>query len=223
MKLNEIRVPEGAKTNRKRVGRGHGSGWGKTSAKGHGGQKSRSGGSIRPGFEGGQMPLHRRLPKFGFTNIFRKKYAEIKLSDLAKIEADVIDTEALLEAGLVKVGMDGVKIIGTGEIERAVTVKVDKITGGAKAKIEAAGGSVEIIPEEARWIEVGIGKVDKLSDNEIDMAVLLKAGLIPEGCERARIVKRGNIKNAKTFRNVEISRQARRAILNAGGKIEEIG
>jgi len=221
MKLHEIRVPEGAKTNRKRVGRGHGSGWGKTSARGHGGQKSRSGGSIRPGFEGGQMPLHRRLPKFGFTNIFRKKFAEIKLSDLDRMTVDVIDTQALLDANLTNESMDGVKIIGTGEITRAVNVKVDKITKGAQAKIEAVGGTVEIVPTEVRWVEVGIGKVNKLEATEIDMEVLLKAGLIPEGCERARIVRRGIIKDAKTFRNVEVSRNARRSILNAGGKIEE--
>lgn len=146
MDLSNLSPPKGAVKNRKRVGRGPGSGHGKTSCRGHKGQKARSGGSIRPGFEGGQMPLHRRLPKRGFTNIFKKQYALIQVRDLMTFEkGSVIDAGALLESGIVTKLLDGVKLLGNGDIDRPLTVKVHKCSRAAQAKIIAAGGTVEVI------------------------------------------------------------------------------
>ena len=146
MDLSSLSPPKGAVKNRKRVGRGPGSGHGKTSCRGHKGQKSRSGGSIKPGFEGGQMPLARRLPKRGFTNIFKKQYALIQVRDLMAFEKDsVVDPEALVESGLVTKLLDGVKLLGNGEIDKPLTVKVHKCSRAAQAKITAAGGTVEEI------------------------------------------------------------------------------
>lgn len=128
----------------KRVGRGPGSGHGKTAGRGHKGYKSRSGSGVKPGFEGGQMPLQRRLPKRGFNNIFRKEYALVSLSQLDSFEGDdVITAEALVEAGLVKKGRL-VKVLANGEITKAVKIKVDKVSKGAQSKIEAAGGTVVV-------------------------------------------------------------------------------
>ena len=146
MKVHDLSPLEGARKKRKRVGRGPGSGHGKTSCRGHKGQKSRSGGSLRPGFEGGQMPLQRRLPKRGFTNIFKKHYALINVKDLEGFAPDAeLDTEALKKAGLVNNVKDGVKLLGDGEISHPVTIKVHKVSKTAKEKIETAGGKVEII------------------------------------------------------------------------------
>ena len=144
MKLNELSPPKGARTAKKRLGRGVGSGTGKTAGKGSKGQNSRSGGGVRPGFEGGQMPVHRRLPKRGFANIFAKKVAAVNVRDLARFEAGtVVDTEVLRGAMLVKGAVDAVKILGQGEISHALTVKVDQWSASAKAKIEKAGGTIE--------------------------------------------------------------------------------
>jgi large subunit ribosomal protein L15 len=146
MDLSNLSPPKGSMKTRKRVGRGPGSGHGKTSCRGHKGQKSRSGGSIRPGFEGGQMPLARRLPKRGFTNIFKKKYALIQVRDLMTFEkGSVIDPGVLLESGLVSKLLDGVKLLGNGDIDRPLTVKVHRCSRAAQAKIVAAGGTVEVI------------------------------------------------------------------------------
>ena len=146
MRIHDLSPLKGAKRKRKRVGRGPGSGHGKTSCRGHKGQKSRSGGRVRPGFEGGQMPLQRRVPKRGFTNIFKKKYALIHVSDLERFSPDTeLDAEALRNAGLVKSLKDAVKLLGDGEISHPVTVKVSKASKSARDKIEAAGGKVEII------------------------------------------------------------------------------
>lgn len=146
MKLFELAPSKGAVRDRKRVGRGHGSGSGKTSGRGHKGQNARSGGGVRVGFEGGQMPIYRRLPKRGFTNIFAKQYAEVKLSDLNKFDdGAVIDAEALKEAGIISKVLDGVKVLGNGEINKKVTVKASKFTSAAAAKIEAAGGKTEVM------------------------------------------------------------------------------
>lgn len=146
MRLDELKPPKGAKTKRKRVGCGVGSGHGKTSCKGHKGQKARSGGGKRPGFEGGQMPLARRVPKRGFTNIFRVRYAEVNLRDLARLtDVAVINPEVLIEMGLVKKFYDGIKILGHGEISGKLTVQAHKFTAGAVKKIEAAGGKAEVI------------------------------------------------------------------------------
>jgi len=146
MKIHELRPQEGAKHSPKRVGRGIGSGLGKTSGRGHKGQKARSGGSIRPGFEGGQMPLQRRLPKRGFTNIFKKEYAEVNVYKLNVFENDTVVTpELLLEKGLINKIKDGVKILGKGELEKRLTVKAHKFSESAVQKIEAVGGKVEVI------------------------------------------------------------------------------
>lgn len=147
MKLHELSPVDGSKKSVKRIGRGHGSGWGKTSGKGHKGQKARSGGSIRPGFEGGQMPLQRRVPKRGFNNIFRKKIVALNLKQLeTKFDnGAVVDVDALRNAGLVKNSFDGVKILGNGELTKRLTVKVDGFSAAAKEAIEKAGGKAEVI------------------------------------------------------------------------------
>ncbi len=143
MKLNTISPAEGSKKNRKRVGRGIGSTDGKTAGRGHKGQKSRSGGFTKVGFEGGQMPLQRRLPKRGFASVTARYNAEVRLYHIAAMEADVIDIEALKSAGIVRHDAKKVKVINTGELTRAVTLKGVSVTKGAKAAIEAAGGKVE--------------------------------------------------------------------------------
>ena len=143
MRLNTLSPAEGSKHAPKRVGRGIGSGLGKTGGRGHKGQKSRSGGSVKPGFEGGQMPLQRRLPKFGFTSRQAAFVAEIRLNELAKIEAEVIDLDALKKADIIKDSIKRARVILSGEITKAVTVKGLKVTKGALAAIEAAGGKVE--------------------------------------------------------------------------------
>ena len=144
MKLHELKPAPGSTTAPKRLGRGVGSGLGKTSGKGHKGAKARSGGGKAPGFEGGQMPLTRRVPKSGFVNIFRKEYATVNLSALECFEdGAVVTIDTLKELGLVKQVKDGVKVLGGGEITRKLTVQVTKFTASAKEKIEAAGGKAE--------------------------------------------------------------------------------
>ena len=146
MKLYELSPAEGSKKEAKRIGRGHGSGWGKTSGKGHKGQKARSGSGMRLGFEGGQMPLQRRLPKRGFNNIFRKNVVAINVGTLNKFEdGAVVDIAALTEKGIVKNSFDGVKILSNGTITKKLTVKANAFSKGAVAKIEAAGGKTEVI------------------------------------------------------------------------------
>ena len=145
MKLHELQPAIGSTTAPKRLGRGVGSQLGKTSGKGHKGAKARSGGGKRPGFEGGQMPLTRRLPKRGFTNIFAKEYATINVSALNVFEdGSTVTAEVLLEMGLIKKAMDGVKVLGGGELQKKLTVSVAKVTASAKEKIEAIGGKVEV-------------------------------------------------------------------------------
>ncbi|MEK7990215.1 MAG: 50S ribosomal protein L15 [Thiotrichaceae bacterium] len=143
MRLNELKPAAGSKPTAKRVGRGIGSGWGKTCGRGHKGQKSRSGGFHKVGFEGGQMPLQRRLPKVGFASRKALVTAEVRLHELAKIEADVIDLEALKAANIITRNIKRAKIILSGEINKAVKIKGLAATKGAKAAIEAAGGSIE--------------------------------------------------------------------------------
>ncbi len=146
MKLNELAPPKGARKDRKRLGRGLGSGSGKTAGKGYKGQNARSGGGVKPGFEGGQMPLQRRLPKRGFKNIFRKKFSEVNIRDLARFESgSQVDEPALLRVGLVSGKRDGIKLLGKGEIGYPLSVKVNRVSQNARAKIEAAGGTVEVI------------------------------------------------------------------------------
>jgi large subunit ribosomal protein L15 len=145
MKLNELLPPEGSRGTRKRVGRGVGSGQGKTAGRGTKGHNSRSGGGVRPGFEGGQMPLHRRLPKRGFTNIFKKKIAVINIRDLERFESgSIVDEAALIRAGLVKGRRDGIKLLGQGEIKIPLTIKVNGVSKNAREKIIAAGGNIEV-------------------------------------------------------------------------------
>ena len=146
MDLSNLKPAIGSTKNRKRIGRGPGSGTGKTSGKGHKGQNARSGGGVKPGFEGGQMPLQRRLPKRGFVSLNKKVYALVNLQDLTTFEAgSIVDLEVLTKTGLVGSVKDGVKILGTGELAIALTVKAHKFSKSAAAKIEAAGGTVEVI------------------------------------------------------------------------------
>lgn len=146
MKLHELSPAPGSVKERKRIGRGHGSGNGKTAGKGHKGQKARAGRGMRPGFEGGQMPLQRRIPKRGFVNIFRKEYATVNLSSLDVFKSgSVVDANKLIESGIIKKTLDGVKILGNGEIKKKLTVKAAAFSESAKQKIEAAGGKAEVI------------------------------------------------------------------------------
>ena len=146
MKLHELSPAPGSVREVKRIGRGHGSGQGKTAGKGHKGQKARAGRGMRPGFEGGQMPLQRRIPKRGFVNIFATNYAIVNIAALNKFEdGAVVDTKALQDAGIIKNAKDGVKVLGNGELTKKLTVQVAAYSESAKAKIEAAGGKAEVI------------------------------------------------------------------------------
>lgn len=146
MKLHELSPAPGSVKDVKRIGRGHGSGNGKTAGKGHKGQKARAGRGIRAGFEGGQMPLHRRIPKRGFNNIFATPYVAINVAALNRFEdGAVVNTEALLNAGIINKAPYGVKILGNGKLEKKLTVQVAAFSESAKAKIEAAGGKAEVI------------------------------------------------------------------------------
>ena len=147
MKLHQLSPAAGSKKEVKRIGRGAGSGQGKTAGKGHKGQKARAGRGMRPGFEGGQMPLQRRVPKRGFVNIFGKEFSIVNVSALDQSFEDgaVVDIDALIEKGLVKKVLDGVKILGNGEISKKLTVQVNAYSEAAKQKIEAAGGKAEVI------------------------------------------------------------------------------
>ena len=143
MRLNSLSPAEGSKRAKRRVGRGQSSGWGKTAARGQKGQKARSGGGVRPGFEGGQQPLKQRVPKFGFRSRIGLITAEVRLSELAKVDSDVIDLEALQKANVISRNMKRARVVLSGEISKALTVKGMKVTKGARAAIEAAGGKVE--------------------------------------------------------------------------------
>ncbi|SHH84537.1 large subunit ribosomal protein L15 [Clostridium collagenovorans DSM 3089] len=146
MKLHELRPAQGATKNSKRIGRGTGSGWGKTAGRGQDGQNSRSGGGVRPGFEGGQLPLYRRLPKRGFNNIFSKEIVSINVDRLNVFEdGTVVTPELLLEKRIIRKLNDGVKILGNGTLEKSLTVQANKFSKTAAEKIEAAGGKIEVI------------------------------------------------------------------------------
>jgi large subunit ribosomal protein L15 len=145
MKLSDLAPAGGSRKKRKRVGRGPGSGHGKTSCRGHKGQNSRSGGGTKAGFEGGQMPLQRRLPKRGFTNIFQKEYEIVNVSALDKLEETTITPDVLADQGLIKGTKAGVKILGNGDIKKSVTVKAHSFSASAKEKIEHAKGSIELL------------------------------------------------------------------------------
>ncbi|MBU4258565.1 MAG: 50S ribosomal protein L15 [Desulfobacteraceae bacterium] len=146
MKLNELSPAKGSRKSRKRLGRGVGSGTGKTAGRGTKGQNSRSGGGVRPGFEGGQMPIHRRLPKRGFTNIFRKNIAVINIRDLSRFEKDsIVDEDALFNSGLVKGKIDGIKLLAQGEMKIPLTIRLNSVSKNAREKIIAAGGNIEVL------------------------------------------------------------------------------
>ncbi len=146
MKLDELKPAVGSKTTRRRVGRGIGSGLGKTSGKGHKGQNARSGGGVRPGFEGGQMPLFRRIPKRGFKNINSKEYTEVTLAMLENLENGTeVTAESLLELGVIRKANDGIVVLGNGELTKKLTIKAARVTKSAEAKIVAAGGKVEVV------------------------------------------------------------------------------
>jgi len=147
MSLSHLKVPHGAKRTRKRVGRGQGSGLGKTAGRGGKGQKARSGNMRFEGFEGGQMPLQRRLPKFGFKNVFRADLEEVQVADLEALPAGVVDAEALKKAGLIRGNRDGVVVLGKGDLKGAKTVKVNRVTAGAREAIEKAGGKGDLLPK----------------------------------------------------------------------------
>ncbi|MFN2357187.1 MAG: 50S ribosomal protein L15 [Desulfotignum sp.] len=144
MQLHDLAPASGSRKNRKRVGRGPGSGMGKTSTRGHKGLKARAGGNVRPGFEGGQMPIYRRLPKRGFTNIFKSKYAVLNVRELDRFDdGATIDMETLYQAKMVKGSVDGIKILGTGDVSKKFVIKNLLVSNTAREKIQAAGGSVE--------------------------------------------------------------------------------
>lgn len=146
MKLNELKPAAGSRKDEVRVGRGTGSGRGKTSCRGHKGQNARSGGGVRPGFEGGQMPIYRRLPKRGFKNIWAKQYAEVNVETLNRFDdGSEVDAVALVESGILKNVYDGIRILGSGELSKKLTVRAQGFTKSAVAKIEAAGGKTEVI------------------------------------------------------------------------------
>jgi large subunit ribosomal protein L15 len=147
MSLSNLKAPKGAHRERKRVGRGQGSGLGKTAGRGAKGQKARTGNMHFEGFEGGQSPLQRRLPKFGFTNVFRRDFDEVQVVKLDRLPAGVVDQAALAQAGLARKNADGVVVLGGGELKGAYTVKVERVTAGARAAIEKAGGTVELLPK----------------------------------------------------------------------------
>jgi len=147
MRLQALSPAAGSRKIRKRLGRGVGSGSGKTAGRGTKGHKSRSGGGVRPGFEGGQMPLHRRLPKRGFANIFRKDIVIVNIRDLAKFEkGSIVDETALIQSGLIRGKRDGIKLLGQGEIEHALTIKVNGASKSAIEKVTRAGGKIEVLP-----------------------------------------------------------------------------
>lgn len=146
MRLNDLAPEVGQRKARKRVGRGVGAGSGKTAGRGNKGQNARSGGGVRPGYEGGQMPIHRRLPKRGFKNHFKKVFAIVNVGDLNQFEDQtVVDEVALIKSGLVKGARDGIKILGNGDVQVALNLRVNKISASAREKIEAAGGKIEVI------------------------------------------------------------------------------
>lgn len=146
MKLHELTANPGATKEPKRIGRGYGSGWGKTAGKGHKGQKARAGHGMRPGFEGGQMPLQRRIPKRGFNNIFAQEIVSVNISSLEKFDNGVVvDAQALIDAGVIKSAADGLKILANGNLSKSLTVKANAFSEAAKTKIEAAGGKAEVI------------------------------------------------------------------------------
>ncbi len=146
MRLNELSPAKGSRKSRKRLGRGVGSGSGKTAGRGTKGHNSRSGGGVRPGFEGGQMPIHRRLPKRGFTNIFRKNIAVVNIRDLSRFEKDtIVDEDVLFSSGLVKGKIDGIKLLGQGEIKISLIVRLNTVSKNAREKILAAGGNIEVL------------------------------------------------------------------------------
>lgn len=146
MELQDLVSVKGSTRGKRRIGRGHGSGWGKTAGKGHKGQNARSGGGVRPGFEGGQMPLQRRIPKRGFNNIFAKKVVAVNVGELEKFgEGSVIDANELISMGLVNRSFDKIKILGEGNLTKNLTVKAQMFSKSAKEKIESAGGKAEVI------------------------------------------------------------------------------
>ena len=152
MELYNLTPKYGSKNNRKRIGRGSGSGFGGTSGKGHKGQNARSGGGVPAGFEGGQMPLKRRIPKFGFHNIFRKEFAIVNVGSLNIFnDGDVVDPEILRNKGLIKNFKDGIKILGNGELSKKITIKANKFSSSAIEKIEKAGGKVEVL---GKWLVI---------------------------------------------------------------------
>ena len=166
IKLHELKPTAGSRKTRNRVGRGIGSGNGKTSGRGHKGQKARSGGGVRPGFEGGQMPIYRRLPKRGFKNIWAKEYAEVNIETLNRFEdGATVDPVALVESGILKNVLDGVKVLGNGELKKKLTVVANAFTKSAEEKIKAAGGKVELVVRKTFAEKAAENKANAKKDN----------------------------------------------------------
>ncbi len=222
MKLHELSPAPGAVREVKRIGRGHGSGQGKTAGKGHKGQWARSGGGVRPGFEGGQTRLMMRIPKRGFNNKnFRTEYAEVNVSDLeARFEnGAVIGADELIEKGLIKKVKDGVKILGNGEITKAVTVNAARFTKSAKEKIENAGGKAnEIVPDE--YVSVSLRELNEsFSDGAtVDAKAILDKNLVKEAKSGIIVTGKGDLKKKLTLTGVKCSKSAQAKIKRAGGK-----
>ena len=182
MRLHDLKPRPGSKHRVKRLGCGESSGHGKTSGKGHKGQKARSGGSIRLGFEGGQMPLIRRIPKRGFNNAnFHINFAPVNLGELNDLEADVIDESVLRKAGIINGRWDGIKILATGELTKKVVIKAHAVSAAAKVKIEAAGGSVEVIPHAQK-----LGLEKNASVTAAKSASVVKAAKAPKATKAAK-------------------------------------
>ncbi len=230
--LSMLKPNPGFKHKRKRIGRGPGSGWGRRAGKGQKGQKARSGGGVRPGFEGGQMPLQRRLPKRGFINVFRREYAVVNLEDIVKHfpEGGEITVEALKAKGLVPRKAELVKILGNGNIDKAYAIKVHKVSGTVRDKIEKAGGSVELLEHATHsFSELTLGALSRMfphksrdSRMKVSLDDLKAKGLIAEGSEGVELIGVGTINGAYEVEVHKVSLKARRVIEAMGGKVRVI-
>jgi large subunit ribosomal protein L15 len=224
--LSHLAPNPGAQRPRTRIGRGQGSGLGKTAGKGTKGQQARTGYTLNVGFEGGQMPLKRRIPKRGFTNIFAKDYTEVNVGQLASFSAGaVVDAEALLSAGVIsRIGADGVKVLGGGDLSVALTVRVAKISSSARSKVEAAGGSVASAVVAKEYTDISLGQLSSFAAGSVvDAQALQAAGVVSHvGAHGVKLSGKGKLTVALTVRFARVSRLARTKIQVAGGTVESI-
>jgi large subunit ribosomal protein L15 len=226
--LSNLTPNDGSTKKRKRIGRGQGSGQGRTAGKGNKGQKARSGGSIRRGFEGGQMPLHRRVPKFGFYNRFMKTYGIISLETLAKTmpEGGDINIEVLIEKGLIASDSTLLKILGNGKIQAKYNICADKVSASAKKSIEEKGGSIDIIEKRSKIARITLGQLARnfKSDGsgspiKVTVESIRKAGLLASYKEKVEIIAVGKINTKYSVEVHKVSRAARKIIETSGGKV----